>query len=152
MGIMDGNSRIEEIQDVIRAVAADLGYLIYESAVYLKGENSKLSVKIDHLGGISHSDCEAYSRALSQRLDDEALLPNYMLEISSPGLTRKIRSLDEFIRFTGSKAKVVFERAGKRESQTGIIAAVTGDEIELREGEGVIVIRYGEVVRANLDF
>lgn len=149
---MDGAGRIEELQELIRTVAADLGYKVYESAVYLKGENSKLSVKIDHLKGISHSDCEVYSRELSRRLDAEELLPNYMLEISSPGLTRKLRSLEEFIRFTGSPVTVVFEREGKRESRAGIIQSIAGDAIELRDGDAVITIRYGEVVRANLNY
>ena len=58
--------------------------------------------------GISHSDCHAVSEQLSVLLDVEDLVPGppYVLEVSSPGLDRKLTRPAEFERFTGRKARI----------------------------------------------
>ena len=58
--------------------------------------------------GISHSDCQAVSEQLSVLLDVEELVPgpHYVLEVSSPGLDRKLTRPAEFERFTGRKARI----------------------------------------------
>jgi ribosome maturation factor RimP len=59
-------------------------------------------------GGISHSDCQAVSEQLGVLLDVEDLVPGpaYVLEVSSPGLDRKLTRPAEFERFAGRKARV----------------------------------------------
>jgi ribosome maturation factor RimP len=58
--------------------------------------------------GVSHSDCQAVSEQLSVLLDVEELVPGpgYILEVSSPGLDRKLTRPAEFERFAGRKARV----------------------------------------------
>ena len=58
--------------------------------------------------GVSHSDCQAVSEQLSVLLDVEDLVPGprYVLEVSSPGLDRKLTRPAEFERFAGRKARV----------------------------------------------
>jgi ribosome maturation factor RimP len=58
--------------------------------------------------GISHSDCQAVSEQLSVLLDVEELIPGppYVLEVSSPGLDRKLSRPAEFERFAGRKARI----------------------------------------------
>jgi ribosome maturation factor RimP len=62
----------------------------------------------DKPAGISHSDCQAVSEQLSVLLDVEDLIPGpgYVLEVSSPGLDRKLSRPEEFERFTGRKARI----------------------------------------------
>jgi len=58
--------------------------------------------------GVSHSDCQAVSEQLSVLLDVEDLVPGppYVLEVSSPGLDRKLTRPAEFERFAGRKARI----------------------------------------------
>ena len=149
---MAGNAIQEKITKTIMEIAADLDYMIYESSVYLKGERSQVIVKIDRLEGISHSDCEIFSKALNNRLDEEDLLPNYSIEISSPGLSRKIRSVEEFERFLGSPVKVIFEVEGKRSIFKGLINNVIDTIIELKSDDDEIRINYEDVIKANLEY
>jgi ribosome maturation factor RimP len=59
-------------------------------------------------GGISHADCERVSQQLSVILDVEELVPGpgYILEVSSPGLDRKLEKPGDFERFRGRLAKI----------------------------------------------
>ena len=76
---------------------------------------------LDQLAGITHEDCEAFSRDFGTVLDVEDLIPGseYTLEVSSPGLDRKLHGLEDFRRFQGMLAKVqTFEPvAGNRHWQ-----------------------------------
>jgi len=60
------------------------------------------------LSGITHADCEVFTRDFGTLLDVEDLVPGaeYTLEVSSPGLERKLIRPADFIRFTGGLIKL----------------------------------------------
>jgi ribosome maturation factor RimP len=142
----------EDIEQIINKSAGTLGYEIYESIIYLHGKNSKITVKIDSLNGIKHEDCEKFSREFSANLDSEAFLPDYVLEVSSPGLDRKVRSLNDFIRFIGSPVKFTFEENEKRETLHGIIKSVENSSITITIEKGEKNFDFDKIIKASLDF
>ncbi|MCX7678824.1 MAG: hypothetical protein N2316_06360 [Spirochaetes bacterium] len=142
----------EKIIDLIHHVAEKLGYSIYEISVMLRGENSKIMVKIDHLKGISHSDCEIFSKHLNMALDGIEFLPNYYLEVSSPGVNREIRTMQEFIRFAGAPVKVQYLEGGIKKTIRGILEAVSDDSIQIRVSEGLKMVNFSNIVGTNLDY
>ncbi len=142
----------ENIEKVIQDVAEELDYIIYESSIYFKGESSKFSIKIDHPDGISHSDCEVFTKELTARLDEENVLSNYSLEVSSPGIARKLRSIEEFVRFAGAPVKIIFEVDGERAIFKGTIKNVIDTMIELKSDMDEIRIDFNNIIRANLEY
>jgi ribosome maturation factor RimP len=145
----------EEILKLINLAAENLGYAVYEASLYLKGPNTKITVKIDNPGSphpVSHGDCERFSNELAAILDEKEILPAYFLEISSPGINRKIRNKDEFYRFKGAPVKVVYEENDKREAVKGILSEVSDEEIEISDEKSKIVIKHSSIVHANLDY
>lgn len=89
----------------------------------------------DRLAGVTHEDCEAFSRDFGTVLDVEDVIPGteYTLEVSSPGLDRKLHGAEDFRRFAGMLAKVqTFEPiAGNRHWQ-GRIAEVGDAAVKLQ--------------------
>jgi ribosome maturation factor RimP len=65
-------------------------------------------VPAELLSGVTHEDCEVFARDFGTVLDVEDLIPGaeYTLEVSSPGLERKLSKAEEFARFTGSLIKL----------------------------------------------
>lgn len=65
-------------------------------------------VPIEMLSGVTHEDCEQFARDFGTLLDVEDLIPGaeYTLEVSSPGLERKLSKAEEFARFCGSLIKL----------------------------------------------
>ena len=65
-------------------------------------------LSVEQLSGVTHEDCEAFSRDFGVLLDVEDLVPGgeYTLEASSPGLDRKLTKAEEFERFAGCLVKV----------------------------------------------
>jgi ribosome maturation factor RimP len=65
-------------------------------------------VPVEMLSGVTHADCEQFARDFGTVLDVEDLIPGaeYTLEVSSPGLERKLSKAEEFERFCGSLVKL----------------------------------------------
>ncbi|NLV68372.1 MAG: hypothetical protein GXY14_11945 [Spirochaetes bacterium] len=142
----------DEIQKIINKTAEETGYTVYESSIYLKGENSKITVKIDSLKPVSHGDCEQFSAHLSSNLDGSRILPNYFLEISSPGLDRKLRNIDELIRFVDSPVKIVYADGDINRVVQGRLVAVSETGIEVETEKKKVLIRHDDIIHANLDY
>ena len=141
----------KEYDDLIETAAKTLGFSVYEKSIRLKGENSKFSVKIDNLTAISIEDCERFSRELSRLIDENGSLPNYSLEISSPGLDRKLLNTQDFIRFTGSPVKVVYEDNGGKCAKGKLLSADENSITVLSDGKEVSIL-YSAISRAHLDY
>jgi ribosome maturation factor RimP len=141
----------KEYEDLIETAAEMLGFSVYEKSIRLKGENSSISVKIDKMGVISVEDCERYSRELSRLLDENGSLPNFSLEISSPGLDRKLSNKDDFVRFVNAPVKVVYDDNGGKCAKGKLLTADENSIVVLSDGREVSII-YGAITRAHLDY
>lgn len=100
---------LEHVRGIAERVTASNGLELVD--VEFRGAGGKarmLRLFIDKPGGVTHDDCEAVSREVGTILDVEDAVPggSYTLEVSSPGLDRKLTRADEFARFVGSKVKL----------------------------------------------
>jgi len=100
---------LEHVREVVQRVAASSGLELVD--VEFRGAGGKarmLRVFIDKPGGVMHADCESVSREVGTILDVEDAVPggSYTLEVSSPGLDRKLTRPGEFARFVGSRVKL----------------------------------------------
>jgi ribosome maturation factor RimP len=104
MGMGVDRNRMRQL--VAEAVEGQ-GYELVEVELKGSGNNSVLRVYIDKPGGISHSDCGLVSEQVGTVLDVEDVIPyKYTLEISSPGLDRKLVRESDYTRFEGKLAKI----------------------------------------------
>ena len=97
----------DELRKLLDPAIERLGYEVSDLEARLGGKDGIVRIFIDHPDGIGLEDCEKVSRAVSALLDVEAPLPGqYSLEVSSPGLDRKLTKVEHFQRFAGETLKV----------------------------------------------
>jgi ribosome maturation factor RimP len=103
---------IEKVQEITERVAGDAGLEVVDVQMLGGGGSRLLRIFIDKPEGVTHSDCEHISQHVGTILDIEDVIPGgkYTLEVSSPGLERKIARPREFERFVGKKVKVVLRQ------------------------------------------
>ncbi|MBI4465724.1 MAG: ribosome maturation factor RimP [Acidobacteria bacterium] len=147
MGLL---GRIREIAD---RVAASEGMELVEVEFLGRGRHSVLRIFVDKPEGITHRDCQLDSEQDGAILDVEDLIPSrYTLEVSSPGLDRKLLKPGDYRRFAGRRVKVVLKTAqeGRRRFE-GRLLGMEEETIRLDTGQGQIVsFGYPEVEKANL--
>jgi ribosome maturation factor RimP len=120
--------------DLLDPVVAALGYDLVDLDVRA-GRNGLLRLYIDRPAGkegVTLGDCELVSGQISAFLDVEDPLPgSYVLEVSSPGLDRRLRTTADFERFAGSEVKVELKRAAEegRRRFRGTLKGVDADEV-----------------------
>jgi ribosome maturation factor RimP len=121
------------------------------------GRSRVVRIYIDKPGGVTHADCELISEQVGAMLDVEEAVPgrSYQLEISSPGVERKLRHEGDFRRYQGEKARVWLREAveGQRRFEGRITAVAADGAITLETGETAsIQFRMDEIEKANLKF
>jgi ribosome maturation factor RimP len=105
---------VERVREIAERVASSSGLEIVEieflgggKARMLRVFLDKASAGTDPLAGVTHEDCANFSREFGTILDVEDVMPgSYTLEVSSPGLDRKLIKAADFTRFTGSRLKL----------------------------------------------
>ena len=99
----------EQVREIADRVAKTHGVELWD--IEFRGGGGKarmLRIYIDKPEGVTHQDCETVSREVGTILDMEEVVPGagYLLEVSSPGLDRKLRGAADYERFQGSLVKL----------------------------------------------
>ena len=112
-----------------------------------------LRLLIDKEDGVSLDDCTAVSREVSHLLDIEDIIEQaFNLEVSSPGLDRPLKSVGDFQRFAGRKAKVTTkEPIEGNQVFMGRINKVEDELITMEVGQQELCIPFSEVAKARLE-
>jgi ribosome maturation factor RimP len=99
---------LEKVQAIVERVAASQGLEVVEVELRGGGKARMLRIFIDKPSGVTHEDCANVSREVSTILDVEDAVGSgpYVLEVSSPGLDRKLFRPADFERFQGSRVKL----------------------------------------------
>ncbi|MEO0108757.1 MAG: hypothetical protein ABIK62_06265 [candidate division WOR-3 bacterium] len=115
------------LRELIARVVAAAGYALEA----LESDGRTLRVFVDRAGGISLGECARVSEVLSAELDKADLIPErYFLEVSSPGLERRLEGIEDFARESGRHALVVTTK--------GVFEGIIG---EVNQAAGTIELR-----------
>lgn len=96
------HSVVDRVQDAVSPILWALGLELVEVVWAGQGSRSVLRIVIDKPGGVTVTDCERAHKALGPALDVADLIPHaYTLEVSSPGLDRPFKRLQDYQRAIG---------------------------------------------------
>src|SRR5438067_10680155 len=102
---MDNETELgAELREIIEPVVRAQGCELWEAAMAGPVGRRRLRVNIDAHGGVDVERCARVSRALSQAIEDPSLqMADVVLEVSSPGAERRLRGMDDYLRFLGER-------------------------------------------------
>ncbi len=145
-----------KIEEIARRVADSEGLELVEVEVKGGGAHRFVRISIDKPEGVTHGDCELVSQQVGTILDVEDVVPGgrYTLEVSSPGVERKLFKPADYQRFQGKKAKITLrDPVEGRRNWDGTLAGFENGEVALETQPGkTIRFPFGQVQKANLKF
>ena len=99
---------IDQVREIAARAAASSGLEVVDVELRGGGKARMLRIVIDKPSGVTHEDCANLSREVGTILDVEDVVPggSYTLEVSSPGLDRRLVRPVDYQRFTGSRVKL----------------------------------------------
>jgi ribosome maturation factor RimP len=143
-----------KIEEIARRVAESEGLEVVEVEVKGGGTSRFVRISIDKPAGVTHGDCELVSQQVGTILDVEDVVPGgrYTLEVSSPGIERKLLKPRDYERFRGRKVRATLREAVQNQRHwEGTLAGISGSVITLETGSGqTIEFRFDQVQKANL--
>jgi ribosome maturation factor RimP len=146
---------LAKIEAIAERVAQPEGIEIVEIELKGGGKNRFLRISIDKPEGVTHGDCEMISQQVGTILDVEDVVPgSYTLEVSSPGVERKLLKYKDFERFKGKKIKAILREPVENSRRwEGTLASCADGLIHLEVAEGkTIEFPFEQVEKANLKF
>jgi ribosome maturation factor RimP len=153
---------LEQVQQITKRVADSLGLELVEVEMRGGGKHRTLRITVDKPEGVTHEDCANLSREAGTIFDVEDAVPggSYTLEVTSPGLDRKLRSVRDFERFTGSRLKLVtkepvnnnrfFEGRLQQFDGQQLVLDIAAPKKKQPQPAQQVIIALANVERANL--
>lgn len=141
------------IERELGELVADEGLDLLATEVVGSGPKTVLRLIVDGPEGVSLDQCAAVSRQASAILDvSDPIAHTYTLEVSSPGLDRKLFSRDDFEQFTGRPVKIRMEPSFRAHRVVeGDLVGPDGDEVVIRTDSGDdISLPFDEIFEARL--
>lgn len=152
MGAMSRRQIEATVWDLASELAQEQGLELVDVEYVKEYKDYHLRIFIDKPAGVGLDDCQQFSEAFSERLDEVDPIPGpYLLEVSSPGLDRPLKKLSDYDRFSGETVRIrTYGPIDGRRNWQGILVGRSGEHIEL-DVEGVrVVLPFEKIARARL--
>lgn len=133
------NNTAAQVEAIALPVAGACGVDIWDIRFEKEGPDWFLRIFLDKPEGITIEDCEKFSRMIDPLLDEaDPISQSYVLEVSSPGLGRRLTRPEHFARMKGERVLVRFIRPenGEREVYGTLLDEADGAVVILRESDG----------------
>lgn len=152
------NHQVDRLADVLAPVLVDLGVTLYDVELVGSGKGRTLRVLVDRAGGVDLDAVTAATEALAPVLDTDpvvaSVLPGtYLLEVSSPGLERPLRTPAHFRGAVGTPVSLKVTTAdGTSRRDRVVLVDADDDAIEVELDGARERVAYGDIVQARTVF
>ncbi len=149
-----GGNTVQRVFELVQPITDELGIFLWDVCFEKEGATWYLRVFIDRDEGISMDDCEAVTRPLNKKLDEEDFISQaYVLEVGSPGLARELKRPIHFEAYLGDRVKVRLIRPNENgvKEFTGILKFYEKDSIEIEAEDKTYIIKQSEAAYIKAD-
>ena len=149
-----------DIKELVKGVEELVSPLLDKESVELveilyRRESGKMVLRflVDVPGGITLAECARLNNEIGKVLDESNMpLANYLLEVSSPGLDRPIKTVKDFLRAVGKKVRLLYSKDGREKvTYIGEVKSVDNESVTLAMEGKEEVIPIDKIVKARLE-
>ena len=147
LGIM-----LNRLRELIQPIAGAFQKTLWGIEVLSSGKSSIVRVYIDSSKGVNVEDCADISRQISSLLDVESFLPErYVLEVSSPGLNRKLFEISQYSAYIGEKVRISLKAPfEERKNYSGILTKIEEYDVVIESGDEEFTFPFEVIEKGHL--
>jgi ribosome maturation factor RimP len=144
---------LQEVREVVEPILQSQGYELVDLEYQRESRGWVLRIYLDREGGITLDDCTGVSHEVGAVLEVKDVIPNaYVLEVSSPGLTRPLKKPEDYNRFRNQLVKIkLFQPLDGRRNFKGILLGLEGETVRVEADGQVFEIPLQSIAKANLE-
>ena len=150
---MEGNNQIvEKITEIVNPFVEEMNLSLVDVEYVQDGAYWYIRIFIENLNGdLSIEDCSKLSSKIEDKIE-KLIEHKFFLEVSSPGLERPLKKIEDYIRFTGEKITLHLKHKLDDKKQFKAIKEVNGDNIIFLIDKKEIEIKFNEIRKTNILF
>ena len=147
LGIM-----LDRLRELIQPIAEAFQKTLWGIEVLSSGKSSIVRVYIDSSKGVNVEECADISRQISSLLDVESFLPErYVLEVSSPGLNRKLFEISQYSAYIGEKVRISLKAPfEERKNYSGILTKIEEYDVVIESGDEEFTFPFEVIEKGHL--
>ena len=144
---------LEEVRQQIDPLLRSQGFDLVDLEYQRGPQGWVLRIYIDREGGITLDECAEVSGEIGTLLEVKDVIPNpYVLEVSSPGLTRPLKKPEDFNKFSHRLVKIkLYEPLDGRKNFKGTLLGLEGEKVRLEAEGRVYELPLQGIAKANLE-
>lgn len=144
---------LREVREVIEPILESQGFELVDLEYQRESQGWVLRIYLDREGGVSLDDCARVSHEVGAILEVKDLIPRaYILEVSSPGLTRPLKKPEDFNKFRNQMVKIkLYEPLEGRRNFKGTLLGLEGDRVRVEVEQRVCEFPLRGIAKANLE-
>jgi ribosome maturation factor RimP len=144
---------LQEVREVVEPILQSQGYELVDLEYQRESRGWVLRIYLDREGGITLDDCAGVSHEVGAVLEVKDVIPNaYVLEVSSPGLTRPLKKPEDFNRFQNRLVKIkLYKPLDGRRNFKGMLLGLEGETIRVEVDQQLFEIPLQSIAKANLE-
>lgn len=152
---MAKDSLQDRVRDIVYAALRDNGAELVDMTYRKEGKRKVLRVLADKETGITVEECARMNEIIGEALDKEDFMDEYyILEVSSPGLDRPLKTKADFLRIKGKRVHVhTYEPIDGRREFAGVLEIVEDDSIGVSEENAKLIkMPLSKISKATFDY
>ena len=141
----------ENIKEIVSKIVERNDFFLID--LILRGTEHKrvIEVFIDGEKDISAEDCAAVSREIDSELKDLLIKhPDYRLDVSSPGIDRPLKFLNQYIKHANRKFDISYRSGEEIKKLSGKLVSIDGDYLTFISNNKEVIINFNNIVKANV--
>lgn len=144
---------LQEVRQVVEPILESQGFELVDLEYQRERQGWVLRIYLDREGGVSLEDCAGLSHEVGTILEVKDLIPSsYILEVSSPGLTRPLKKPEDFNKFRNQMVKIkLYEPLEGRRNFKGTLLGLEGDRVRVEVEQRVYALPLQRIAKANLE-
>ena len=144
---------LQEVRQVVEPILESQGFELVDLEYQRESHGWVLRIYLDREGGVSLDDCAGISHEVGAVLEVKDLIPSaYILEVSSPGLTRPLKKPEDFNKFRNQMVKIkLYEPLDGRKNFKGTLLGLEGDRVRVEVEQRVYELPLQRIAKANLE-
>ncbi len=145
----------EELERLIEPLLKEVEVVLVDINIRRYHGNFNIEILADKpTGGITLQECARLNRMMRDSIEAQNLITeNYILEVSSPGLDRPLKTVGDFLRVLGRKIRVfLLESIQNKIEYEGVVRKVESQDLTIDIGDGEILIPIQSINKANQIF
>lgn len=150
---MEKNEIEKKIEEIVNPFVEEMNLSLADVEYMQEGGYWYVRVFVENLNGdLSIEDCSKLSAKIEDQIEN-LIDKRFFLEVSSPGLERPLKKIEDFIRFKGAKITLHLKhKLNEKKQFTAIIKEVIGEKILFLIEKNEIEIEFKEIRKANILF